>query len=389
MEQVKKEQPPVEAGSKLPVMDNYGTRAITLVRGSGVHVYDDTGRAYLDLTAGIAVCALGHAHPAITQAIVEQAETLIHCSNLYMNPWQLSVAAQLTTLSGLEQAFFCNSGTEANEAAIKLARKVAAVHGEGHRVEIVSLPGAFHGRTLGALSITPKAAYQEGFTPLLPGCVTPPDWAGAVAAIGPQTAGCIVEVVQGEGGINVVPAHLLLAIQERCKAVGALFMIDEVQTGVGRTGSFFAFQQCGLDPDVVTMAKGLGGGVPVGAVLAKSEVAAAFSAGTHGSTFGGNPLAMAVAGVVCNIVSHPEFLAHIREVGAYLQAAVAEFGTNVSGLGLMVGMTVENAKDFVATAASAGVLVTAVGPTRVRFVPPLILEKSDVDEMSERLATIR
>lgn len=373
----------------LSVMDNYGPRQITLVRGHGAHVYDDSGKAYLDLTAGIAVCALGHAHAAITQAIVEQAETLLHCSNLYLNPWQLATATKLTKLSGLDQAFFCNSGTEANEAAIKLARKVAAVRGETDRVEIVSLPGAFHGRTLGALSITPKAAYQSGFTPLLPGCVTPPDLDTAVDYIGPQTAACIVEVVQGEGGVNVVPVELLKAIQDRCKETGALFIIDEVQTGVGRTGTFFAFQQFGLDPDVITMAKGLGGGVPVGAVLAKSEAAAAFTAGSHGSTFGGNPLAMAVASVVCDIVGESSFLEHVREVGAYLREALVPFGTNISGLGLMIGMTVDNAKDFVAKAAQVGILVTAVGESRVRFVPPLILEKSDVDEMVERLANVR
>ncbi|MCL6453116.1 MAG: acetylornithine/succinylornithine family transaminase [Alicyclobacillus sp.] len=375
--------------ARLPVMDNYGPRNRTLVRGEGVYVYDDQGRQYLDMTAGIAVCSLGHAHPVLVETIARQAATLLHCSNLYLNPWQLQAAQQLTELSGLDQALFCNSGTEANEAAIKLARRFAYVRGEPHRTQLVSLPHGFHGRTMGALSITPKPAYQEGYAPLVPDCVTPDTLDQVVACIGPNTAACIVEVIQGEGGVNELPLQVLQQIQARCREVGALLIVDEVQTGVGRTGHFFAFTDAGLDPDIVTLAKGLAGGVPVGAVLAKAEVAAAFTAGSHGTTFGGNPLAMAAAAAVCEVVRQPEFLASVRAVGQYLKQQLETFGTEVSGKGLMLGMTVPDAKAFVAEAAEAGVLTTAVGPTRVRLVPPLILEPAHVDEMAERLAHLR
>lgn len=369
------------------VMNNYGQRNLQLVRGNGVYLYDESGRDYLDMTAGIAVCALGHAHPELVEVIRNQAETLLHCSNLYLNPWQMKLASDLTRLSGLSQAFFCNSGTEANEGAIKLARKYAFERGEPERVEIVSLPGGFHGRTLGSLSITPKAQYQRGFGPLVPGCVTPETVEGATDVITEKTAACIVEIVQGEGGVQEVPLQVLLGIQEKCKEVGALFIIDEVQTGIGRTGNFFAFQEIGLSPDVITLAKGLGGGVPIGAVVAREEVAAAFSPGTHGTTFGGNPLATAVGQRICEIVSQPAFLENVREVASYLRSALWEFGEEVTGKGLMLGVTVPDAKEFVQNAMNRGVLLTAVGPTRVRFVPPLILTRADVDEMCRRLST--
>lgn len=371
------------------VMNNYGPRQRTMVRGEGVYLYDISGNTYLDMTAGIAVCALGHAHPRLTETIQRQAETLLHVSNLYANPWQLALAKRLTALSGLQQALFCNSGTEANEAALKLARRFAWLKGETDRTEFVSLPGGFHGRTMGALSVTPKPKYHEGFAPLVAGCVTPSAWEEAVERIGRNTAACIVEVVQGEGGVWAVPPSILQAIEARCREQGALLIIDEVQTGVGRTGSFFAFEQAGLHPDIVTMAKGLGGGVPVGAVLATAEVAAAFTPGTHGTTFGGNPLAMSAGMTVCEVVSQPEFLAHVVQVGEDLRTALEAFGTEVSGKGLMLGITVDNASQFVSRAAEAGVLLTAVGDTRVRFVPPLILESDHVDELQSRLAHLR
>ena len=367
------------------LMNNYGERTISLVRGEGVYVYDDAGKQYLDFTAGIAVSALGHAHPKLVARLQEQVATLIHCSNLYQTPWQEQLALRLQALSGMDRVFFCNSGTEANEAAIKLARRYAYRNGTEQRREIVSLPKAFHGRTMGSLSITPKPAYHEGYQPLIPGCVTPADYHSAVELIGENTAACIVEVVQGEGGVNLVPRSVLEEINARCKETGALFIIDEVQTGVGRCGSFLAYQQLGLKPDIVTMAKGLGGGVPIGAVLASKEVAEAFTPGSHGTTFGGNPLAMAAGLTVTEVVSEPSFLEHVQDVGAYLRTALEEFGREVSGLGLMLGMTVENAKAFVQNAATNGVLLTAVADTRVRLVPPLIVEKTHVDEMVHRL----
>lgn len=367
------------------LMNNYGRRALQFVRGEGAFLFDADGRAYLDFTAGIAVCNLGHAHPAVTAALTEQAQTLVHCSNLYLHPQQLRLGERLTALSGLDQAFFCNSGAEANEAAIKLARRFAWKNGESERTQIVTLPGGFHGRTLGALSITPKPAYHQGFMPLLPDCLTPERMDDVVNAITTRTAACFVEVVQGEGGVNVMNRDLLQAIAARCRETGALLVVDEVQTGVGRTGTFFAFADVGIQPDVITMAKGLANGVPVGAVLARADVAAAFTPGSHGSTFGGNPLAMAAANAVLDIVANEAFLETVRQRGEYLQSVLQRLGSDVSGRGLMWGMTVPDAKQFVAAAAEAGVLLTAVGERRVRFVPPLIIETAQVDEMAQRL----
>ncbi|MBX6353688.1 MAG: acetylornithine/succinylornithine family transaminase [Thermoflavifilum sp.] len=369
--------------------NNYGARSRTMVRGEGVYLYDADGRQYLDFTAGIAVCSLGHAHPKLAQAIAEQARTLIHCSNLYLNPWQIRLAERLAALSGLARAFFCNSGAEANEAAIKLARRYqSVVCGRPDKTRILSLPGGFHGRTLGALSITPKPAYHEGFRPLLPDCEAPASWDELPGLVDERTAAVFVEVIQGEGGVRPVPVDLLQAIAARCRETGALLVVDEVQTGIGRTGTMFAFEQAGIRPDIVTLAKGLAGGVPVGAVLAREEVAAAFAPGSHGSTFGGNPLAMAAALAVLDTVADPAFLAQVREVGAHLGEVLNRFGTEVAGRGLMWGMTVPDAKAYVEAAAEQGVLLTALGETRVRFVPPLTITHAHVDELAARLERI-
>ncbi|MCL6625372.1 aspartate aminotransferase family protein [Alicyclobacillus shizuokensis] len=374
-----------QQATRSALMGNYGQPPITAVRGQGAYLYDDKGVAYLDFTAGIAVCNLGHADPGVTRALQEQAETLVHCSNLYAHPLRERLATRLAELAQLDAVFFCNSGAEANEAAIKLARRSAwQNYGAGKHV-IVSLPNGFHGRTLGALSVTPKPAYHEGYAPLLPGCRTPADLDGVLDAIAPDTAACIVEVIQGEGGLRVLPADLLQSIQARCREVGALLIVDEVQTGVGRTGTFFAFEQVGLEPDIVTMAKGLANGVPIGAVLARREVAAAFTPGSHGSTFGGNPLAMAAANAVLDRVLETGFLERVKEVGAYLQNRLQERFSNVSGRGLMWGVDVPDAREFVGKALAAGVLLTAVAPTRVRLVPPLIIGQRHVDELFERL----
>lgn len=370
------------------LMGNYGVRTIELVRGEGMYLYAADGTEYLDFIAGIAVCSLGHCHPVVTEAISQQSRQLLHCSNLFSIPQQRTLATQLTALSGLDQAFFCNSGTEANEAAIKLARKYAASRGETERTEIVSLPGGFHGRTLGALSITAKPAYQNGYHPLLPGCTTPGTLDAVVGAITSKTAACFVEVIQGEGGVRQVPTDVLLAIQARCREAGALLVVDEVQTGVGRTGTFFAHEQVGLKPDIITMAKGLGGGIPVGAVVARAQVAAAFTAGTHGTTFGGNPFATAVASAVVSTISDHAFLERVRKVGDHLGQVVKALGDDASGRGLMWGMTVGNAKEYVAQAAQLGVLLTTAGETRVRFVPPLIVDHLHIDELERRLKSL-
>ncbi|MCL6637233.1 MAG: acetylornithine/succinylornithine family transaminase [Alicyclobacillus sp.] len=359
-----------------------------MVRGAGVYLWDEQGQKYLDFTAGIAVCSLGHAHPRLAAVLTEQAATLIHCSNLYQNPWQNQLAERLAGLSGLDKAFFCNSGAEANEAALKIARRYFAQQAD-RRTEVISLPGAFHGRTMGALSITPKPKYHEGFTPLVPDCHTPATLAEVPGAISERTAACFVEVIQGEGGVHPVPLDVLQAIQQRCRETGTLLVVDEVQTGVGRTGTMFAFEQAGLQPDIVTLAKGLAGGVPIGAVLVREQVAGVMGAGSHGSTFGGNPLACAAALCVLDELAADGFLARVKAVGQYLGERLQELGSEVSGRGLMWGITVPDAQAFVRAAAAAGVLVTAVGDQRVRFVPPLILEREHVDELLDRLQALR
>ncbi|QRF23889.1 aspartate aminotransferase family protein [Alicyclobacillus sp. TC] len=373
----------------LMLFQNYGSRELTIVRGQGVWLYDEQGRDYLDMTAGIAVTSLGHAHPRLVEAISHQAATLLHCSNLYQIPQQEEVAKKLIEFSGLDAAFFCNSGAEANEAALKLARRYASTQ-HAEKTILLSLPGAFHGRTYGALSVTPKPAYQEGFGPLLPDCHTPTSFEEVLSSVNSDTAACIVEVIQGEGGVQPVPHEFLQELQKRLKAVHALLIVDEVQTGIGRTGDWFAFRSAGLDPDIVTLAKGLGGGVPVGAVLAKQEVAKTFTAGSHGTTFGGNPLAMSAAKTVLEEIEKGNLLEQVRRVGDKVRQFLEEHFTQVSGQGLMWGFTIsEDARNFVKNAQEvAGVLMTAVGENRIRVVPPLILEEEDVDEFAKRIYTI-
>lgn len=377
------------------LMPNYRRYPVRMVRGRGVYLYDEAERDYLDFTSGIGVTALGHAHPAVTAALSEQAGRLVHCSNLYEIPVQEAVAERLSLLFGGGRAFFCNSGAEANEAALKLARRYQYRRGQTDRTEWVALEGGFHGRTFGALSVTPRPAYQEGFTPLVPGAriIDPADPA-ALDAVGPRTAGVLIEVIQGEGGVRPLDPGFVRALAEKARAEGALLMVDEVQTGMGRTGRFFAYEHYGLDPDVVTMAKALANGVPVGAVIARPEVAEAFSPGSHGSTFGGNPLAMAAAQVVIDTVSAPEFLARVEQVGGILRerlqavAARVPGGAVVRGRGLMWGLRPHAAgvaEKIVAAALEERLLLTAVGDQTVRFLPPLIVTPADIDAAMTRL----
>lgn len=378
--------------TKQHLFNNYGQRALTMVSGQGAYLYDETGKEYLDFTAGIAVCNLGHAHPGVAQVIAEQASTLIHISNLYAIPGQFALAEKLASLSGLAddvKVLFVNSGTEANEAALKLARRYQMQQGHGEeKSRVLSLPKAFHGRTMGSLSLTPKAAYHEGFTPLVPNCETPPDLDSVFAAVDETVAACIVEVIQGEAGVLGIDPAFLRALESRLHAVGALLIVDEVQTGVGRTGTFFAYEEVGIKPDIVTMAKGLGNGMPVGAVLAKKAVADAFTPGSHGTTFGGNPLAMAVANYVVDTVAKEQFLAHVREIGDAIEAVLHTYVKNVSGRGLMWGFDVPDAADFVARAAALGLLVTSCGACRIRIVPPLIIDQTHVDQFANALGVL-
>lgn len=368
------------------LMSNYGERPLVIVRGEGPFLYDDKGRRYLDFTAGIAVCNLGHAHPGVAQILADQSRTLIHTSNLFLVPGQVKLAQKLlenTSFSDDARVMFVNSGTEANEAALKLARRYQSVTaGNSDKHHILSLPGGFHGRTMGSLSATPKRAYHEGFTPLVPGFDTPDTLDVLLEHIDEHTAACIVEVVQGEAGVYPLEASFLQALQQKLHEFGALLIVDEIQTGVGRTGTFFAYEQVGIQPDIVTMAKGLGNGVPVGAVIASASVAAAFTPGTHGTTFGGNPLAMAVANYVVDQVLEPTFLANVRVQGERVEGVLRNRFGNVSGRGLMWGFDVDDADVFVRDAKELGLLVTKCGTKRIRIVPPLIIQEEHVSLFS-------
>jgi predicted acetylornithine/succinylornithine family transaminase len=362
----------------------YNRQPITLVRGAGCRVWDDAGNEYLDLVAGIAVNVLGHAHPAIAAALAEQAATLLQVSNLYYTLPQLELAEALTATSPFDRVFFVNSGTEANEAAIKLARRFG-----GTRREIVALTGSFHGRTLGALAATGQPHYQAPFEPLPGGFrhVAPNDVAALEAAVGDETCAVLLEPIQGESGIHPLTDAFLLAARAACDRAGALLIFDEVQTGIGRTGTFYAFEATPVVPDVVTLAKGLAGGVPIGAVLAR-ESASAFQPGDHGTTLGGNPLACAAALATLRVIADEDLMANATVRGAQLAAGLAPLGTEVRGRGLMVGLETHGpiAKRVVELARERhGLLVNATGDTTLRLVPPLTISAAEVDEAVERL----
>lgn len=370
------------------VMETYKRMKIAPTKGQGSWLFDEKGNRYLDFIAGIATNALGHGHPALVEAIREQAGELIHCSNLYEIPLQAEVADMLTQATDFDKVFFCNSGTEAVEAAIKLARKHAyQAHGP-EKNEVLAFTKSFHGRTYGGLTATAQTAYHEGFGPMLPGFVYAPfgDIEAAKEMIGPQTAAVLVEPIQGEGGINVAPEGFLQGLRDLCDAHGALLVFDEVQTGAGRTGHLYAYQGTGVIPDVLTSAKGLGGGVPVGAMLTKEEYAA-LTPGNHGSTFGGNPLAMAAVKAVLGVVDDPMFLEEVRFKGTILKNAlglVAERvpGAEVRGEGLLLGLDLEDAelaKKVFEKCLEEGVILNLVGGgTTIRFAPPLTVTKTEI-----------
>jgi len=370
------------------VMQTYARYPLTLIRGEGAHVFDDEGNKYLDFVAGIAVNTLGHAHPAMVRAIKEQAATMLHCSNLYHIPKQIELADKLVWLSGMHQAFFCNSGAEANEAAIKIARKHFHDAGSNRRT-VITATNSFHGRLLSTLTATGQDKVKIGFDPLPPGFVHVPlnDIEALKAAIDDHTAAVLLEPLQGEGGVNLADADYLCGVRELCDEHDILLMLDEVQTGIGRTGKMFAFEHAGIKPDVLTLAKGLGGGVPIGAMLASEKVAAAFSAGTHGSTFGGNPLSCAAALAVLETIENENLLNSVNEQSARLRAGlqsmVEKFSTTASvrGSGLLLGLACSDAVAPVIELCKAkGLLVLPAGPNVVRFLPALNIKASEVDQ---------
>jgi acetylornithine aminotransferase len=374
------------------MMRNYGTPPIALDHGAGVRVWDTDGNEYLDFVAGIATSSLGHAHPAIVAAVTEQVGRLVHTSNLYMHEPGLKLAERLVDLLALPaRVFFANSGAEANECALKLAR----LHGNASgRTEIVSCHASFHGRTLGALSVTGNAAKREPFAPL-PGPVTFVDYGDVRAlraAVRPTTAAVIVEPTLGEGGVVPPPAGFLAEVRAICDQTGALMIVDEVQSGIGRTGHWFASQAEGVRPDIVTLAKGLGGGLPIGACLAVGAAAELFAAGDHGSTFGGNPVACAAALAVLDTIADDHLLDNVKRVGEHLAHQLAAIdsplvtGHRGTGLWRALGLAEAKAPAVEAAARARGLLVNAVKPDTIRLVPPLVLTEAEVDDAIPRLA---
>jgi acetylornithine/N-succinyldiaminopimelate aminotransferase len=369
------------------VMETYKRLKIAPTGGEGSWLFDEEGNRYLDFIGGIATNSLGHGHPALVEAIREQAGKLIHCSNLYEIPLQAEVAKMLTEATDFDRVFFCNSGTESVEAAIKLARKYAHDTHGSHKHEILTFSKSFHGRTYGGLSATAQPALQDGFGPMLPGIVHAPfgDLKTARAMAGPQTAAILVEPIQGEGGINVPPEGFLEGLRKLCDEYGALLVFDEVQTGAGRTGHLYAYQGTGVVPDVLTSAKGLGGGFPVGAMMVREEYTA-LGPGNHGSTFGGNPLAMAAVKAVLGVVGDPAFLEEVRFKGTVLKNALMKLaeavpGAEVRGEGLLIGLDLGDtdlALEVFEHCLNGGVLVNLVGGTTIRMAPPLTVSRTEV-----------
>jgi acetylornithine/N-succinyldiaminopimelate aminotransferase len=368
------------------VMETYKRLGVAPTGGQGSWLFDDEGNRYLDFIAGIATNSLGHGHPALVEAIKEQAETLIHCSNLYEVPIQAEVAELLTGATDFDKVFFCNSGTESVEAAIKLARKHAYTNYGPEKHEALAFSKSFHGRTYGGLSATGQPALQEGFGPMLGGFVHAPfgDLEAAKKLVGPQTAAILVEPIQGEGGVNVPPESFLHGLRELCDEVGALLIFDEVQTGAGRTGHLYAYQGVGVVPDVLTSAKGLGGGVPVGAMMTREEYAS-LGPGNHGSTFGGNPLAMAAVRAVLGVVDNPEFLEEVRFKGQVLKNALEKLaeqvpGAEVRGEGLLIGLELgpEVAPRVFEYCLENGLLVNLIGGSTIRLAPPLTVSRTEI-----------
>ncbi|MGI9004276.1 MAG: acetylornithine transaminase [Pseudonocardia sp.] len=378
------------------LMNNYGTPSLTLVRGQGAEVWDDAGRRYLDLLGGIAVNALGHAHPAVVQAVTRQLSTLGHTSNLYITEPPLELAEKLRELLDLggradldARVLFCNSGAEANETAFKIARRTGRPH-------VVAAEDAFHGRTMGALALTGQPAKRAPFEPMLPGVSHVPygDLAALDAAVGPDTAAVFLEPIMGEAGVVTPPAGYLAAAREITAARGALLVLDEVQTGIGRTGAWFAHQREGIVPDVLTLAKGLGGGLPIGACIGIGAAGALLEPGQHGTTFGGNPVCCAAALAVLRTIAEDGLLEHVTLVGKEIMAAVEALRHplvgEISGAGLLIGigLTAPVSAAVAAAARDAGYLINNAVPDRIRLAPPLVLTEAQAGEFCTALPSI-
>ncbi|MGE5372817.1 MAG: aspartate aminotransferase family protein [Solirubrobacterales bacterium] len=372
---------------KQHIMNTYGRFPISLVKGQGSKAWDADGKEYLDFVAGIAVCSFGHANPELADVLKKQADQFWHCSNLYWIEPQVELAGKLCQATGMDKAFFCNSGTEANEAALKLARKYYANKGED-RTEIIAFQQSFHGRTTGSLALTGQAKYQKGFGPLIPGVhyAEYNNLDSVKKLIGSKTCAVIVEAVQGEGGVHPADPAFMTGLAALCKAQGVLLITDEVQVGLGRTGTLMGYENYGIKPDIATLAKALGNGFPIGALLAHGEVADTFAPGDHAATFGGNPLGTAVANKVMDILTGPGFLDSVNAVSnQLLDGLKALVGgddrvTAVRGMGLLIGMECKSeVKGLVALCMDRGLLVISAGPNVLRMVPPLTVTPAEVE----------
>ncbi len=380
------------------VMGTYARQNIVFARGEGCWLIAESGERYLDFGSGVAVNALGHAHPKLVEALKAQAEKLWHTSNLYRVEGQETVAEKLTRLTFAERIFFCNSGAEACEGAIKLARRYHYVCGRPERQRIITFRGAFHGRTLVTLAAAGNEKYLEGFGPEAQGFdhVELDDFAALEAAVGPETAAILLEPIQGEGGVRAFTLERLKEIRELCDSRGLLLVLDEVQTGIGRTGKFFAHEWAGIVPDVMAIAKGFGGGFPVGAVLATAEAAKGMTPGTHGSTFGGNPLAMAVASTVLDIVAEPGFLEAVQVKALHLKQALeglkdqhAGVVEDVRGTGLLMGLKLKShvsPAEVTKAASDEKLLIVGAGDNAVRILPPLIASDKEITQAMQALS---
>lgn len=371
------------------IINTYGTRKIALARGEGVTLWDADGREYTDFFAGIAVCNLGHAHPGVTEAICAQAKKLLHVSNLYYIEAQCQLAAELSKRCFAAKWFFCNGGAEANEAAIKLARRYWAQKGTP-KPHIVTAHQSFHGRTLATVTATGQPKYHQGFDPLPQGFSYVPydDIDALAAAITPETGAILLEPVQGEGGVRVPKADYLEQVRALCDKHGVLLILDEVQTGLGRTGKLFAHQHTGITPDIMSLAKGLANGVPMGAIGVTDEVSTGFQPGSHACTFGGNPLSSAAALATVAALTAPGFLEEAAAVGAYFRQKLEDFAADhasvveVRGLGLMLGIEFkEPVAPLLANLQDAGIICGPAGPNVVRFLPPLIITREHIDRL--------
>lgn len=378
------------------VMNTYNRMPVVLRKGRGVKVWGTNGKEYLDFVAGIAVNVLGHCHPRVVVAIQKQAQRLIHVSNLYYNEPQVKLAKLLVENSFADKVFFCNSGAEANEGAIKLARKYAKENMIGERYEIITALNSFHGRTLATLTATGQEKFQRGFEPLLPGFryVEFNNLKALESAINERTCAVLLEPIQGEGGVRIPSADYLKGVREICDSHGILLILDEVQTGMGRTGRLFAYEHYGIRPDIMTLAKGLGSGVPIGAVLATDKVASSFQPGSHASTFGGNPLCCAAAIATIETILEDGFiLDQCRRMGDYLMQGLMELKEeyssviiDVRGIGLMIGMEMSlDCSEIVKDCLERGLIINCTAGNVLRFTPPLIVQKKDIDHMLDIL----